>query len=101
MGLKAQSRLYLDKQLKVMNVQLETLAQTEKYRERVGLLTQIPGVGIYSAMTILIELQDVERFQIFYHGQRLLSLWLRELDFQYRSGCSGRSAARPAAEPEC
>jgi len=55
--------LYLDKQLKEMNVQLETLAQTAKYRERVGLLTQIPGMGIYSAMTILIELQDVERFQ--------------------------------------
>jgi transposase len=55
--------LYLDKQLKMMNVQLEALAQTEKYRERVGLLTQIPGMGMYSAMTILIELQDVERFQ--------------------------------------
>lgn len=55
--------LYLDKQLKVMNVQLEALAQTDKYRERVGLLTQIPGMGMYSAMTILIELQDVERFQ--------------------------------------
>lgn len=55
--------LYLDKQLKVMNVQLENLAQTDKYRERVGLLTQIPGMGMYSAMTLLIELQDVERFQ--------------------------------------
>lgn len=55
--------LYLDKQLKQMNIELESLAQTAKYRERVGLLTQIPGMGIYSAMTILIELQDVERFQ--------------------------------------
>jgi transposase len=54
---------YLDRQLKAMNDQLEALAQTEKYRERVALLTQVPGMGMYSAMTILIELQDVERFQ--------------------------------------
>jgi len=55
--------MYLDKQLKVMNIQLETLAHTDKYRERIALLTEIPGMGVYSAMTILIELQDVERFQ--------------------------------------
>jgi transposase len=54
---------YLDTQLKAMTAELETLAQTDKYRERVALLTQIPGMGVYSAMTILIELQNVERFQ--------------------------------------
>lgn len=54
---------YLDTQLKAMNDELEALAQTDKYRERVALVTQIPGMGIYSAMTILIELQNVERFQ--------------------------------------
>jgi transposase len=54
---------YLDGQLKALNQEIETLAQTDKYRERVGLLTQIPGMGVYSAMTILMELQDVERFQ--------------------------------------
>jgi transposase len=54
---------FLDGQLKALNQEIETLAQTDKYRERVGLLTQIPGMGIYSAMTILIELQNVERFR--------------------------------------
>lgn len=54
---------YLDKQLKAMNMELEALAQTDKYRERVALLTQIPGMGVYSAMTILVELQNVERFK--------------------------------------
>lgn len=54
---------YLDTQLKAMTAELEALALTDKYRERVALLTQIPGMGVYSAMTILIELQDVERFQ--------------------------------------
>jgi transposase len=46
-----------------MNREIEALAETEKYRERIALLTQIPGMGIYSAMTILIELQNVERFR--------------------------------------
>lgn len=54
---------HLDAQLKAMNQEIEVLADTEKYRERVALLTQIPGMGVYSAMTILIELQNVERFQ--------------------------------------
>ena len=54
---------YLDTQLKAMNQEIEALAQTDKYRERVALLTQIPGMGVYSAMTILMELQNVERFQ--------------------------------------
>jgi transposase len=54
---------YLDTQLKAMDGELEAVAQTEKYRDRVGLLMQIPGLGLYSAMTILVELQDVERFR--------------------------------------
>jgi transposase len=54
---------YLDGQLRALNQEIETLAQTDTYRERVGLLTQIPGMGVYSAMTILMELQDVQRFQ--------------------------------------
>lgn len=54
---------YLTQQLKVMATAMEELAQTDKYRERAALLTQIPGMGIYTAMSILIELQDVERFR--------------------------------------
>jgi transposase len=54
---------HLDEQLRAMNQEIEALAHTDKYRERVALLTQIPGMGVYSAMTILIELQNVERFQ--------------------------------------
>jgi transposase len=54
---------HMDAQLKAMNQEIEALAQTDKYRERVALLTQIPGMGVYSAMTILIELQNVERFR--------------------------------------
>ncbi len=54
---------YLTQQLKAMTAAIEELAQTDKYRERAALLTQIPGMGIYTAMSILIELQNVERFR--------------------------------------
>jgi transposase len=73
---------YLDTQLKAMNDELEALAQTDKYRERVALLTQIPGMGVYSAMTILIELQNVERF----HRADQLASYLGLTPSQHSSG---------------
>ena len=42
---------------------LRDLAQTDTYRDRVAILTSIPGVGCVSAMEILLELQDVSRFK--------------------------------------
>ena len=49
----------IDKQTKVL---LE-LAKTADYRERVEILLSIPGIGVISAMEILLELQDVARFR--------------------------------------
>ena len=42
---------------------LKDLAKTPLYRERVKILTSIPGVGVITAMEILLELQDVARFR--------------------------------------
>jgi transposase len=53
----------LTEQYKQLTHELELLALTEKYRERARLLTQIPGLGIFTAMAILIELQHIERFR--------------------------------------
>ena len=39
------------------------LARTDTYRDRVAILTSIPGVGWLCAMEILLELQDVARFK--------------------------------------
>jgi transposase len=49
----------IDKQTRV----LKNLAKTPLYRERVKILTSIPGVGVITAMEILLELQDVARFR--------------------------------------
>jgi len=54
---------HLDGQYKALTREIEVLAATEKYQERVRLLTHIPGIGIFTAMAILIELQDIDRFR--------------------------------------
>ena len=65
---------YLDEQLKELTKKIMDLAETEKYRERVGLLIKIPGIGIYTAMSLLVELQDVERFRKSEHIASYLGL---------------------------
>lgn len=54
---------YLTEQYKQLTHEIELMALTDKYRERAHLLTQIPGIGIFTAMAILIELQNIERFR--------------------------------------
>jgi len=54
---------HLDRQYKELNQKIKGLAQTEKYKERVKILTSVPGIGVFTAMTILVELQDIERFR--------------------------------------
>ncbi len=49
----------IDKQTKL----LRELSETARYRERVEILQSIPGIGIISAMELLLELQDVSRFR--------------------------------------
>jgi transposase len=49
----------IDKQTQL----LRELSETEMYRERVEILQSIPGIGIISAMELLLELQDVSRFR--------------------------------------
>lgn len=41
---------------------IHNLAKTEPYRDSVALLRSIPGIGIITAMTLLTELENVDRF---------------------------------------
>jgi transposase len=54
---------HVDGQVRELNAQLEELARSERYAARVAALTRIPGIGVLTAITILLELQDVERFR--------------------------------------
>ena len=42
---------------------INEIAASDMYKDRVSLLTRIPGIGMLTAMEILVELQDVARFQ--------------------------------------
>jgi transposase len=54
---------FLDEQIARQTELLQQLSKTELYRERVEILTTIPGIGIVAAMELLLELQDITRFQ--------------------------------------
>jgi transposase len=54
---------HLKAQIAALNREIQALARSEMYRERVKLLTTVPGIGVLSAMEILTELGDVARFR--------------------------------------
>ena len=54
---------FLDEQIAKQTVLLRELSETELYRERVEILMTIPGIGMIAAMELLLELQDIRRFQ--------------------------------------
>jgi transposase len=54
---------FLSAQIEKQTQLLRELSKTARYRERVEILQSIPGIGIISAMELLLELQDVSRFR--------------------------------------
>jgi transposase len=54
---------FLSEQISKQTKLLKALAARAEYKERVGIITSIPGVGLITAMEILLELQDVARFR--------------------------------------
>lgn len=48
-------------QIRQMTKQIKALTETERYQDRVDLLRTIPGVGVVTAMTFLVELGEVNR----------------------------------------
>lgn len=53
---------FISDQIDTQTGLLRELSRTEKYQERVEILKSVPGIGWLSAMEILVELQDVARF---------------------------------------
>lgn len=60
----------IEARLKQLEADLETVAQSERYAERVGWLRCLRGVDTITAMTILSELHDISRFR---HPRELMS----------------------------
>jgi transposase len=73
-GALLDAREYVTKQIAGLNRKIVALSRTEFYRERVGLLRTIPGIGLLTAMEILTELGDVIRFPTNEHLASFLGL---------------------------
>lgn len=73
---------YLSAGKKKLTHQVVKLAKNEKYASRVKLLKSTPGIGALSAMEILVELQDIRRFQ----SPGELAAYLGLTPSQYSSG---------------
>ena len=73
---------YLSAEKKKITKDVLELAKEEKYAKRVELLESIPGIGILSAMEILVELQDITRFKT----TNELAAYLGLTPSQYSSG---------------
>jgi transposase len=54
----------LRNQLLVINKQIRKLSQTERYIEDYKLITSIPGMGLIAGMNFLLELDDINRFEV-------------------------------------
>jgi transposase len=54
---------FLSAQIDKQTQLLRELSEIALYRERVEILQSIPGIGMISAMELLLELQDVSRFR--------------------------------------
>lgn len=58
-----ESLQHLENQLNQINNSIKTLATTSRFKERMELVTSVPGIGILSGMVILTELGNIERFK--------------------------------------
>lgn len=54
---------FLSDQIKQQTQLLKELAKTPLYEKRVEVLISIPGIGVLTAMELLLELQHMERFK--------------------------------------
>jgi transposase len=73
---------YLDGEKKRLTHEINRLAMTKTYASQVKLLQSVPGIGILSAMEILVEIVDISRF----HTADQLASYLGVTPSQYSSG---------------
>ena len=73
---------YLSAEKKRLTHEVVELSRVENYVQRMKLLKTIPGIGCLSAMEILVELQDITRFQ----SADELAAYLGLTPSQYSSG---------------
>jgi transposase len=75
----------LKRTLKDLDTQVQALAESPRYRDAVGRLLRIKGVGLLGAMVFLTEIGDMDRFP----NRRTIGAYLGLAPSSYESGESG------------
>jgi transposase len=73
---------FLAGELEALHTQVEALAQEDPYRESIRRMTELSGVGSLTAMTFLLELGDMNRF----NNRRQVASYLGLVPASYESG---------------
>ena len=73
---------FLEAELSNLQGQVENLSREERYRKQVERMTDLDGVGVLTAMTFLVELGDVHRF----NNRRQLASYLGLVPTSHESG---------------
>lgn len=73
---------FLGAEIETLQKAVESLAQEPKYRGEVERMTELPGVGILTALTFLVELGDLRRFD----NRRQVGSYLGLVPACYESG---------------
>lgn len=73
---------FVESEIETLQKAVETLAAEPRYRGAVEKMTEVPGVGILTALTFLVELGDVRRFR----NRRQVGSYLGLVPASYESG---------------
>ncbi len=57
--------LFFRKKLLMLNKEIKKLSISDKYKEMFEIITSTPGIGLITAMTMLTEVVDINRFENF------------------------------------
>jgi transposase len=73
---------FVQEEIRRLDEAVEVLAQTATYRAQVERMTELPGVGLLTALTFLVELGDLRRFD----NRRQVGSYLGLVPASYESG---------------
>ncbi len=73
---------FVMEEIRRLDLEVEALAQTPAYRAQVERMTEMPGVGVLTALTFLVELGDIRRFD----NRRQVGSYLGLVPASYESG---------------
>jgi len=73
---------FVEEEIETLQKAVESLAQEPRYRSAVEKMSEVPGVGILTALTFLVELGDLRRFD----NRRQIGSYLGLVPASYESG---------------